>query len=190
MSESTTSSSSRSPLAGWLAAGVFLLVAVAAGVYGAYQRNLLADVELRLIDAVTKLQVSEERATAVQNESNSIRTNLSMLASPDTVEVRLTGKGTTPDATGRVFVSRLKGILFSATKLKPLGENDEYRWHGEMQREAEYLRSKGDLARYTVGCVFPLWVNPSLKQPLVNGSKSQAMPSKLMSPSLSLKPIR
>ena len=49
-----------------------------------------------------------------------------MLASPDTVEVRLTGKGTTPDATGRVFVSRLKGILFSATKLKPLGENDEY----------------------------------------------------------------
>ena len=31
-----------------------------------------------------------------------------------------------PDATGRVFVSKLKGILFSAAKLKPLGENDEY----------------------------------------------------------------
>jgi poly(3-hydroxybutyrate) depolymerase len=31
-----------------------------------------------------------------------------------------------------------------------VGEFDEYRWHGEMQREAEYLRSKGDLARYTV----------------------------------------
>jgi poly(3-hydroxybutyrate) depolymerase len=31
-----------------------------------------------------------------------------------------------------------------------VGENDEYRWHGEMQREAEFLRSKGAVARYTV----------------------------------------
>ncbi len=31
-----------------------------------------------------------------------------------------------------------------------VGENDEYRWHGEMQREAEFLRSKGTVARYTV----------------------------------------
>jgi predicted esterase len=31
-----------------------------------------------------------------------------------------------------------------------VGENDEYRWHDEMKREAEFLRSKGDIARYTV----------------------------------------
>ena len=31
-----------------------------------------------------------------------------------------------------------------------VGEHDEYMWHGEMQREAEYLRSKGTVARYTV----------------------------------------
>jgi predicted esterase len=31
-----------------------------------------------------------------------------------------------------------------------VGENDPYRWHSEMQKEAEYLRSKGTLARYTV----------------------------------------
>jgi predicted peptidase len=31
-----------------------------------------------------------------------------------------------------------------------VGENDEYRWHGEMMREAEFLRSKGTVARYTV----------------------------------------
>jgi poly(3-hydroxybutyrate) depolymerase len=31
-----------------------------------------------------------------------------------------------------------------------VGENDEYRWHEEMKREAEFLRSKGDVARYTV----------------------------------------
>jgi predicted esterase len=31
-----------------------------------------------------------------------------------------------------------------------VGENDEYMWHGEMQAEAEALRAKGTVARYTV----------------------------------------
>src|SRR5262249_1674627 len=31
-----------------------------------------------------------------------------------------------------------------------VGENDEYRWHDEMKKEAEFLRSKGAVARYTV----------------------------------------
>ncbi len=30
-----------------------------------------------------------------------------------------------------------------------VGELDEYRWHGEMKREIDFLRSKGTLARYT-----------------------------------------
>jgi poly(3-hydroxybutyrate) depolymerase len=31
-----------------------------------------------------------------------------------------------------------------------VGELDPYRWHSEMKKEAEFLRSKGTLARYTV----------------------------------------
>ena len=31
-----------------------------------------------------------------------------------------------------------------------VGENDEYMWHPEMQKVAEWLRSKGTVARYTV----------------------------------------
>ena len=31
-----------------------------------------------------------------------------------------------------------------------VGENDRYMWHGEMKKEAELLRSKGTVARYTV----------------------------------------
>jgi len=31
-----------------------------------------------------------------------------------------------------------------------VGENDPYMWHGEMKSEAEFLRSKGTVARYTV----------------------------------------
>jgi pimeloyl-ACP methyl ester carboxylesterase len=31
-----------------------------------------------------------------------------------------------------------------------VGEHDEYRWHDEMEREAEYLSSHGSVARYTL----------------------------------------
>ena len=31
-----------------------------------------------------------------------------------------------------------------------VGENDEYRWHAEMKKEVETLRSLGTAARYTV----------------------------------------
>ena len=31
-----------------------------------------------------------------------------------------------------------------------VGENDEYMWHDEMRREADVLRGKGTLARYTL----------------------------------------
>ena len=31
-----------------------------------------------------------------------------------------------------------------------VGENDPYMWHAEMKKEAEFLRSKGTVARYTV----------------------------------------
>src|SRR5579872_2917794 len=31
-----------------------------------------------------------------------------------------------------------------------VGENDPYMWHGEMKSEADFLRSKGTVARYTV----------------------------------------
>jgi len=53
------------------------------------------------------------------------------------------------------------GYLWQATEAKLrkldgicayfyIGEHDEYRWHDEMQREAEQLRSRGSVALYTV----------------------------------------
>jgi poly(3-hydroxybutyrate) depolymerase len=48
-----------------------------------------------------------------------------------------------PTAQKLMAISRMCVFMY-------VGENDEYRWHGEMQREAEFLRSKGTVARYTV----------------------------------------
>jgi poly(3-hydroxybutyrate) depolymerase len=60
-----------------------------------------------------------------------------------------------------ISVSAYPGYMWEPTSAKLLaiskmcvfmyvGEHDEYRWHGEMQQEAEFLRSKGTVARYTV----------------------------------------
>ena len=116
----------RSFWAGWIAAGVFFVAASVAGVFATYQKNQLEDVELRLIDAVNKLQMSAEQNSAVVAESDAIRTNLAVLSDPDTVVLTLVGKGATPDASARVFLSRTKGVLFAASKLKPLGGDEEY----------------------------------------------------------------
>jgi len=60
-----------------------------------------------------------------------------------------------------VSVTAFPGYMWepSAAKLQAIskmcvfmyvGENDPYRWHGEMKQEAEFLRAAGDVAKYTV----------------------------------------
>lgn len=60
-----------------------------------------------------------------------------------------------------VSATAFPGFMWEATKAKMqavskmcvfmyVGENDEYRWHDEMQGEVEYLNSLGTVARYTV----------------------------------------
>ncbi len=48
-----------------------------------------------------------------------------------------------PDAQRLQAISKMCVFMY-------VGEHDPYRWHGEMKREAEFLRAKGTVARYTV----------------------------------------
>jgi len=48
-----------------------------------------------------------------------------------------------PSATRLEAISKMCVFMY-------VGEFDPYRWHGEMRREAEFLRSKGTVARYSV----------------------------------------
>ena len=60
-----------------------------------------------------------------------------------------------------ISVTAFPGFMWEATPAKLqaiskmcvfmyVGENDEYRWHDEMQREQQFLSAKGTVARYTV----------------------------------------
>ncbi len=120
-------SGSRTP---WLVAGVLFLLAGGAAVYAANLRNQLEDVELRLVDAVMKMQVSEQQVAVSQAQVNAVRTNLTLMTSPDVIELKLNGKGTAADAAGRVFISRTRGVLFAASKMPALPADKTYQlWY-------------------------------------------------------------
>jgi hypothetical protein len=126
MSMSDNDFRSRVLWTGWIAAGVLLLVAAVAGVYAANLRNQFEDVQLRLVDAVTKLEVSESARAEAASELGAMQTNLALLGAPDTQVFKLAGKGTAAEASGRAFFSKTKGLLFSALKLPPLSDGSIY----------------------------------------------------------------
>lgn len=134
----------RASRTGWIAAGIMLIVAGVAGVYAANLKIQLDDATLRLVDVVTKLQVSEQRFGDASQELTAMRTNLALLGAQDAVDFKLAGRDLGAQASGRVFASRTKGLLFSATRLPPLAEGSIYQL---------WLRTKG--ATLSVGVVRP-----------------------------------
>lgn len=124
--EDSPAPKSRAFWAGWIIAAVSLLVAAAAGVYAANMKQQLNDVELRLVDAVMKLQVADQQVTAAATQASAVRANLALLSAPDAQDFKLTGKGPSADALGRVFVSKSHGLLFSASKLPQVSDAQTY----------------------------------------------------------------
>ena len=112
--------------AGWIAAAAMLVVASGAGIYAANLRLQLEDVELRLVDAVMKLQASEQQAAGAAAEVRAVRTNLALLSAPDVQELKLSGKAPAADANGRAFISRTRGLLFAASNLPQLPGDRTY----------------------------------------------------------------
>jgi anti-sigma-K factor RskA len=130
-----TSATERAPRpssfwAGWVAAAAMLLLAAAAGVYAANLKVQMDDVQLRLVDAVMKLQVSEQQLAEAGEQVRAVRANLTLLTAPDVVDLRLSGKAPAADASARAFVSRSRGLLFAASKLPALPADRTYQlWY-------------------------------------------------------------
>lgn len=119
-------SRSRALWVGWITAAAALLVAAIAGIYAANLKLQVDDVELRLVDAVMKLQTSEQQLSVATAQAGAVRSNLALLSAPDVVDLKLTGKAPAPDASGRAFISRSGGLLFTATRLPPIPQDKTY----------------------------------------------------------------
>lgn len=118
--ETSRSGASR---AGWIAAGVLLVIAAGVAVYAANLRLQLQDVELRLVDAVVKLQTAQQLQTNASEELGAIRENVGLVTAADVVELTLTGRPPAPEAVARAYVSRSRGLLFAGSRL-PLPPDD------------------------------------------------------------------
>jgi hypothetical protein len=114
----------------WLVAGGFCVLAIVAGVYAANLRNQLEDIKLRLVDAVMKMQVSEQQVEVAQAQVNAVRANLTLMTAPDVLDMKLAGAGAAGGASGRVFISRTRGLLFAASQMPQLPEGKTYQlWY-------------------------------------------------------------
>jgi anti-sigma-K factor RskA len=106
--------------AGWLAAAALLVIAVGLGAYAVTLRDRIGGLELLLADAVSRLNRSEEQMAVAVRSTEAAEARLAVLTSPDVLQVDLAGQTPAPQARGRAFMSRTRGLLFAATALPPL----------------------------------------------------------------------
>jgi anti-sigma-K factor RskA len=105
---------------GWLAAAALLAVAVGLGAYAVTLRERIGGLELQLAEAVTRLNRSEQQVAVAVRSTEAAEARLAVLTSPDLLQVDLSGLKPAPQARGRAFLSRSRGLLFSANALPPL----------------------------------------------------------------------
>jgi len=117
-------------LGAWAAAAASLLVAVAVSVRAANLQNRLRDTEQRLSEAVARLTDSDQRLQASLREITTVRQRLTVLTAGDTVELRLAGQAPARAASARAFLSRSRGVLFTATNLPAIAPDQTYQvWY-------------------------------------------------------------
>ncbi len=124
------STGSRGPrgsnLAGWLLAAASLLVAAGAGMYAISLQGRLDRVRGELVDAVGRLEETQQQLQTANAATSTARASLALLTAPDALDLRLSGQPPAPDARGRAIVSRSRGLLFAANNLPALPPGRTY----------------------------------------------------------------
>jgi anti-sigma-K factor RskA len=110
----------------WGAAAASVLVAVGLAAYAGNLRAQLRDSQIRLVNAVSRLEESEQRLQVASRETTSVRASLALLTAADVVELRLRGQAPAPTASARAFLSRSRGVLFAATSLPAIPNDRTY----------------------------------------------------------------
>ncbi len=115
-----------SNLAGWLLAAASLLMATGVGMYAMTLQGRLDRVQGQLVDAMARLQETQQQLQAANSATTTARASLALLTASDALDLRLNGQPPAPAARGRAFVSRSRGLLFAATNLPALPDNRTY----------------------------------------------------------------
>lgn len=106
-------------VASWLAVAAALVLAAFLGWDGVRLRGRIADLTRELDQARAAVAASESRMAMIQRSADRSQSALAVLTAPDVARIDLAGQPGAPQASGRAYWSRARGMVFSAAALPP-----------------------------------------------------------------------
>ncbi len=104
----------------WLPLAASVILAIGAGVYAVRLQGRVADLEMRLEQALEQASMADRSVAEARRVSAELHASMSVLAAPDLVRIDLQGQAAAPRARGRALWSRARGMVFTASDLPPL----------------------------------------------------------------------
>jgi hypothetical protein len=110
----------------WLATAALLAVAAGLSVYSLHLRSRITTLESELRDAILRADASNTQLAEVRRTASEAQSSVAVLTAPDTTRVELAGQTAAPQASGRAFWSRSRGLVFTASNLPALPAGRTY----------------------------------------------------------------
>jgi anti-sigma-K factor RskA len=99
---------------GWLAAAAMVVVTAGLGLYVGQLRSEVRSLQQQLHEALVRVDEGERRVNVMLRAAAEPFT---VLTAPDVRQIDLAGQPVAPSASGRVFWSRSRGLVFTGTNL-------------------------------------------------------------------------
>ena len=106
-------------VAAWLAMAAALVLAAFLGWDGVRLRGRIAELTSELAQARAAVAATESRMAMLQRSADRNQSALAVLTAPDVARIDLAGQPDAPQASGRAYWSRARGMVFSAAALPP-----------------------------------------------------------------------
>jgi anti-sigma-K factor RskA len=110
----------------WLTTAAALAATLVLGIYTLQLRQRVSVLSGQLRDAITRADASDRAAAEVQRTAGEAQSEVAVLSAPDLARVDLVGQPSAPRSSGRVYWSRSRGLVFTATDLPPLNAGRVY----------------------------------------------------------------
>ena len=110
----------------WLAAAATSVCAAILGYTTFDRQRRIAGLETRLAEVTARANASQALIANVQQTAAAAQSSLAILMAPDVARVDLAGQRAAPQASGRVYWSRSRGLVFTASNLPPLPAGKVY----------------------------------------------------------------
>jgi anti-sigma-K factor RskA len=113
-------------LAPWLAVAASVALTVALGGYAQALRGRIGALETRLRGALARAEAGDRQLADVRRVAADAESRVAVLAAPDLNRIDLAGQPAAPQASGRGYWSRSRGLVFTATSLPALPAGRTY----------------------------------------------------------------